>query len=207
MSDAAAATNLEFPPNIEFLGCVGSWNCDLGIDTVEELFYLIRTNDADWLEVVVRYSGKIMSQKIAGSIPRQCSKREAAARLLNAHVRSQVHYSFPVPPYRKGLLTSNELENIVGAVADEFERNRRVAAEEQCRHEAAIIKMARQLSLNPRPAGHNNTAWIADCPRGSHWIMISTSLNEFGCGYCRRKGGPQELRAFYDAVRSGGVQS
>jgi hypothetical protein len=25
--------------------------------------------------------------------------------------------------------------------------------------------------------------------------------NEFGCGYCRRKGGPEELRAFYDQVR------
>jgi hypothetical protein len=98
MSEAAAATNPEFPPNIEFLGFVGGWNCDLGIDTVEELFYLIRTNDADWLEVVVRYSEKIMRQKFVISASRQGAKREAAARLLIAHVRSQVHYSFPNAP-------------------------------------------------------------------------------------------------------------
>jgi hypothetical protein len=43
---------------------------------------------------------------------------------------------------------------------------------------------------------------MASCPQGrNHWIMISPSHNEFGCGYCRRKGGPEELRAFYDHVR------
>ena len=110
-----------------FSDFVGGWNCDFGVDTAEKLFYLVRTDDLDWLEVVVRYSEKIISQKFVGCIPRQESKREAAARLLDAHVRSQIYYSFPVPPYRKGLLTSGELENIVRAVADEFERNSRAA--------------------------------------------------------------------------------
>ncbi len=200
MADSAAAINPEFPENIEFLGFIGGWYCDFGIDTAEELFYLIRTNDADWLEVIVRYSDKIMSQKCVISVARQGSKREAAGRLLDAHVRSRIYYGFPVPPYRKGLLTSRELENIVGAVTDEFDRNSRAAEKEQGQHEAPIIKTARELNLNPRPAGHNNTAWIADCPRRSHWIMISPSLNEFGCGYCRRKGGPKELKEFCHSV-------
>ena len=45
----------------EFLGFIGGWDCDIGIDTVHNLFYLIRTNDLDWLEMVVRYSNKITS--------------------------------------------------------------------------------------------------------------------------------------------------
>jgi hypothetical protein len=201
MSDAAAANNPGFPQNIDFLGFVGGWNCDFGIDRAEELFYLIRTNDADWLEVVVRHSKKIISQKCVARIPRQGSKREAAARLLDAHVRSQVHYSFPVPPFRSGmLLTSGELDNIVRAVTGELDRNSRAAEKDQARHEAPIITMARELKLNPKPAGHNKSAWIADCPRRSHWIMIAPSVNEFGCGYCRRKGGPQELKEFCKSV-------
>jgi hypothetical protein len=205
MSDPAAATNPEFPENIEFLGFIGGWNCDFGIDTAEELFYLIRTKDADWLEAVVRYSEKIMSQKNVVSVSGQGSKREAAAQLLYAYVRSRTYYGFPAPPYRKGLLTSSELENIVGAVTDEFDRNSRPAEKKRGQHEAPIIKMARELNLNPKPAGHNNSAWIADCPRRSHWIMISPSLNEFGCGYCRRKGGPKELKDFcHSAVRLDG---
>jgi hypothetical protein len=67
---------------------------------------------------------------------------------------------------------------------------------DQAQHEAPIITMARELKLNPKPAGHNKSAWIAACPRGSHWIMISPQLNEFGCGYCCRKGGPKELKEF-----------
>ena len=203
MEEHAAQTDPEFfPENVEFLEFVGGWDCYTGVDTVQILFYLIRTKDLDWLEVVLKYSNSIMSRNCVMSIPRHGSKREAAARLLDAHVRSRVHYECPVPPYQSGLLTNGELESIVGAIAEELRRNSRVAPEAQCRHEATIIKMARELGLDPRPAGHNDSAWMASCPQSrNHWIMISAERNEFGCGYCRRKGGPQELHAFYDDVR------
>jgi hypothetical protein len=74
-----------------------------------------------------------------------------------------------------------------------------VAEKKQRQHEASIITLARELGLNPRPAGHNDNAWLANCPRTNHWLMISVEQNEFGCGYCRQKGGPAELRSFYEA--------
>jgi hypothetical protein len=71
------------------------------------------------------------------------------------------------------------LESIVGAIAEELTRNSRVAAEEQCRHEAAIIQMARELGLDPRPAGHDDSAWMASCPQSrNHWMMISPERNQ-----------------------------
>jgi hypothetical protein len=100
------------------------------------------------------------------------------------------------------LLTSGELESIVKAIADELKRNSDAAEEEQRRSQAPIIKMARALGLNPRPAGHNDSDWMSSCPRtSSHWIMISATNNEFDCGYCRRKGGPADLQSFYNSVR------
>jgi hypothetical protein len=172
----AAHTDPEFfPQNVGFLGFIGGWDCYIGIDTVHTLFHLIRTKDQDWLEAVVKYSNRIISRSSVMSIARHGSKREAAARLVDAHVRSQVHYECPVPPYQSGLLTNGELESIVGAIAEELKHNSRVAEEEQRRHEAPIIKMARALGLDPRPAGHNDSAWMANCPRGVHWIMISPS--------------------------------
>jgi hypothetical protein len=199
---AAHADPEFFPENVEFLGFVGGWDCYTGVDAVQIL------KDLDWLEVVKKLSSSIVSRNCVMSIPRHGSKREAAARLLDAHVRPRVHYEWPVPPYQSGLLTNGELQSIVGAIAEELACNSRVAAEKQCRQEAAIIKMARELGLDPHPAGHNDSAWMAGCPQsGSHWIMISPASNEFGCGYCRRKGGPQELLAFYDAVRSRSIQS
>lgn len=196
------------PENVEFRGFIGGWDCNVGIDTVESLFYLIRTKDQDWLEAIVKYSNEIISRDCVGGLPRHGLKREAAARLLDSYVRSRVHYDWPIPPYQSGLLIKSELEKIVGTIAAELERNSQMAAEKQRRREAPIIKVASELSLDPRPAGHNDSAWMANCPQSSsHWIMISADHNEFGCGYCRRKGGPQELRAFYDDVRHRRIRS
>lgn len=39
-----------------------------------------------------------------------------------------------------------------------------------------------------------------DCARRSHFIMISPAHNEFGCGYCKRAGGPAELQAFCEGI-------
>jgi hypothetical protein len=153
----------------------------------------------------VKYSDKIPSRRCVMSIPRHGSKEEAATRLLDAHVRSRVHYECPVAPFQSGLLTHDELKGIVRAIAEERTDNIRVTEEEQREHEAPIVQMARELGLDPCPAGHNHSAWMAGCPRSrNHWIMISPSHNEFGCAYCRRKGGPQELRAFYDLVHHEG---
>jgi len=81
------------------------------------------------------------------------------------------------PVDRKRAKTSGDLE----AIAQELTRNSRAAEEKQCRHEALIIKMARELDLNPRPAGHNASARMADCPQsGNHWIIISPERDEFG---------------------------
>jgi hypothetical protein len=103
MSMNAAHTGPEFfPENVEFLGLIGGWDCYVGVDTVETLFYLIRTKEQDWLEEVAKYSNTIMGRHCVMSIPRYGSKRAAAARLLDAHVRSRIHHECPVPPYQAG---------------------------------------------------------------------------------------------------------
>jgi hypothetical protein len=92
-----------------------------------------------------------------------------------------------------GLLTSQEMAGIVAAFKQELRRNMVAAEGDQQRDEAAIITVVRDLKLNPRPAGHNTTEWIADCARRSHFIELSTSRNEFYCGYCRHR---RSLRRF-----------
>lgn len=59
-----------------------------------------------------------------------------------------------------------------------------------------LIGAARELQLLPRPVGGNATSWVANCPGTHHTLMIESSSNSWGCGYCRQKGGPEELRTF-----------
>ena len=83
----------------------------------------------------------------------------------------------------------------------ELHREReRLAHEEFSRqaheNETEIIHVARELGLRPRPAGTGPVQWYANCPGTGHTLMITTSNDDFGCGYCRVNGGVDELRAF-----------
>ena len=86
---------------------------------------------------------------------------------------------------------------------DGYRERKRVQSEEYSRqareNETEIIHVARELGLNPEPAGIGPIQWNARCPgaRG-HQIMITTSDDQFGCGYCRVRGGVEELRKFAD---------
>jgi hypothetical protein len=197
----------------------GAWNLDVGIDIIHEALFLARDHHGDRLwslitpsESVTRKSLSarergdrewvkmmITSGCVAGAV-RHGTAGEAARILLDRLLRSRIHFSGPRPPYISGLLTSQEVASMVGIIGDELRRNALAAEAASLDHEALIIKVARDLGLNPRPAGHNSTAWTADCARRSHFIMISPSHNEFGCGYCKRAGGPAELQAFCEGI-------
>jgi hypothetical protein len=95
--------------------------------------------------------------------------------------------------YREGpLITEAAHRRIVGDLEAQIECNRQEA---EALAEAPIIVLARRLGLRPEPAGRSPSAWYADCPGKSHRLMVSSSANEFGCGYCRVKGGTTELEA------------
>jgi len=90
------------------------------------------------------------------------------------------------------LITEASHARILGELEAEHERNIREA---EAQAEAEIIVLARRLGLRPEPAGQSPSAWYADCPGKAHRLMISSSANQFGCGYCRVKGGLRELEA------------
>ena len=59
---------------------------------------------------------------------------------------------------------------------------------------------AEALGLSPRPSGGNPWSWEARCPGTNHSLMLQAKSGEWGCGWCRRKGGVEELKEFV-AVR------
>jgi hypothetical protein len=202
----------------------GAWHLNVGTDTIHEALFLARDDHRERLwslttstdkctreSLIARERGdrawikrKISCGCVAGAA-RQGTPRDAATILMSRLLRSRLHFAGSEPPYMPGLLASQEMAGIVDAFERELRRNTVAAEADQHRDEAAIITAARDLQLNPRPAGHNSTAWIADCARQSHFLKISTSRNEFYCGYCKRGGGRRSLRRF--AKRSSRIES
>ncbi|WP_290793957.1 hypothetical protein [Halomonas sp.] len=131
----------------------------------------------------------------AGSQGTRATGAEILFRALTAarhvHVR-------PVGYLEGPLITASAHQRIVGELEAENERNTREA---EAQSQAPIIVMARRLGLRPKPAGASPSAWYADCPGKSHRLMVSSSSNEFGCGYCRVKGGTAELEALHGQRR------
>src|SRR5262249_19556841 len=121
---------------------VDAWDNDVGIDNLHEALFLARDDRQDLLWSITTYSEEstkqnlaareggapdwVKSELICGCVagaPRHGTKKEAATRLVDALVRARVHFEFPRPPYLSGLLTIDELAEIVGAVAEELEHN------------------------------------------------------------------------------------
>jgi hypothetical protein len=61
-----------------------------------------------------------------------------------------------------------------------------------------LINFCRTINLNPIPDGIHASNWIANClSKGNHQMLLTTLTNEWGCGYCRKKGGLPELKEWY----------
>lgn len=194
---------------------VGRHHVDVGIDTVPEALFLEQSqagqwrlwvvaakSDADMVELLRQHAShdpswrtRVLSKGLAIVGVAQAEVRDVAQGLVGVLHRSRFEYSSSCGPYHGGLLPAEVLEQVGADLHAEIEKNRLAALE----NVAPIIATAKDLGLNPQPSGHSPNAWVANCPSGgSHTIMISTLGNKFGCGYCRRKGGPDELRQFVE---------
>lgn len=163
-----------------------------GIDTVEEAALLARGSSIDvlWIE-------SIEGCRAVAWHPRRDAK-ESARILLEAFWRARHGFIGPTEFLQAGLLDGGEFQDLRDAISGETAANETAALRHR---DAPIVRTARELGLNPRPAGHSPDAWMASCPGTSHWLMIGPITNEFGCGWCRRAGGPDELSIFAEERR------
>ena len=67
-----------------------------------------------------------------------------------------------------------------------------------------LILFCTEHKLHPQPLDHSPHSWQANCPSGGrHHIMISTSTNTWGCGYCRKKGDLKDLHIWLQEKKIG----
>jgi len=118
--------------------------------------------------------------------------------LLRQLVVARVGYLWPGGFLGGGIIEEPEYLELINAIEAQLDENQVLAREQ----ESPIVQVARDLELNPEPEGTAPQRWWANCPGTGHRLMISTDSDSFGCGYCARKGGVEELRIFVEERRS-----
>ncbi len=204
----------QIPTDAEFL-C--SYFEHFGVDSIPEVSFIRRTEsedelwfasgiDADFMQtannpeihpwMIHRNSVFRLGRVIWKS--RENDIESAAIGLLDKLYRGRLGYEFPVEFITAGVLNQEQFNEITGGIEREIKDN----CDEALKNESPIINAARELGISPSPAGVGSHQWSANCPGTSHSIWISTLSNTFGCGYCRRKGGPEELIEFVKLRRA-----
>ena len=128
----------------------------------------------------------------------QGTRASGAEILFRAFTAARHGHVWPDGFLEGALITEAAHQRILGELEAEHERNIREA---ESQAEVVILVVARRLGLRPEPAGNSPSTWYANCPGKSHRLMISSSSDQFGCGYCRVKGGPAELEALVQQRR------
>ena len=182
------------PANLCF---VCEYDAYIFVDHIRVRLYFERTALLDvlyeWTELGARRRRPFTLATVAATAPPAGSEAEAVLRMLGPVWRSQSGSSWP-QRYCRGDLVSRAAFH---RVRDEMDAERAaLAAQAESERGAEIIQVAEALGLHPEPAGVGPHAWYVNCPTGRpHRIPAQSQSNQWGCGYCGIKGGPEELRA------------
>ena len=159
------------------------WVADFDVETNDEYISIdlgkSESFDNYWCAVSAPSSGDILT----------------AGKILLTHLfRSRVGYNFPSSFMKEGFLPAEGFNELVQNLKDELDQH----AEQARSLKSDIIMAAEELGLHPQADGRSPKSWRASCPtHPGHPIYIDAEKNIFGCPWCRRKGGVEELRAFH----------
>ncbi len=105
-------------------------------------------------------------------------------------------FGYPVYSYSE-LFTEDEFNQLLRKGIDNINNQKNKIKESGQGH--PLIRYCEEQKLYPIPFDQTAHSWRANCPSGrAHSIEISTSTGTWGCGYCAKKGGLEELKGWID---------
>jgi hypothetical protein len=180
-----------------------AYDVDVGIGCHREAAFLVqRETDELWiipdppLDLIQAHAAGMGSANIKAMLTvvarHQPNRLRSAEVMLDALFEARVGFAWPAAHLVGGIIDKTAFTEIVGNLRCRLDRK----AAARSHSDSAIVRAAKECELDPRPSGTSAVAWIANCPGTSHWLMIGADSNTWGCGWCKRRGGPDELRAF-----------
>ena len=172
------------------------------MDTIETMWnidvtYFYRITDDNYIQLATKFDEGDLQISAQFKL-RFENLKENIIFIVKENIEAYLPYEgFPLFE-NSVVFTKQEFNNIIKIMTDE----KHAIIEQAKTHQTLLIDFLRAQKLNPRPTGYNPNSWVAKCPcGGNHQIMVSTLHDEWGCGYCKRKGKIPELEKWLQEVK------
>ncbi len=190
-----------------------AYDLHIVVDVIEEAAFFRRTETSDelWIASSAEYDDSIVQAIVEGkgapkalvgkdvlSIGRVFAAEKTGEEsssclaLLERLFRVRVGFCWPQGFLAAGIISESAYNNLVKRIDHELEEHSQKARA----NETEIIRVARELGLDPQPTGTDPTHWWAQCPARVGHLYIEAAMNYWWCGWCQRSGSMEELRAF-----------
>ena len=180
-----------------------SYELNLVVEQFDEAAFFRRTETTDelWIGAEGIADGIASAKDYEGArfrrvgcvfaVSRKGEEVTACLKLMELLFRARHGFEWPDRFVAPGIVDRSAFNNLVGRIENELDENRQKARSA----ETEIVEVARKLGLSPGPTGEGPSHWHARCPGTNHILFIDAAENSFGCGWCKRKGAVEELRA------------
>ncbi len=172
------------------------------MDTSETMWdvnmtYFYRVTDDKYIQLAFKMNGGSLRISAQFKLPFQ-NLKDNIIFIVKEHIEAYLLYQ-GYPIFQKSdVFTEQEFNAIIKSMSDE----KRAIIELAKAKETPIIQYLKAQNIPCEPSGNNPNSWVANCPcGGQHFIMIVTTEDTWGCGYCKRKGKLPELKKWIQELQ------
>jgi hypothetical protein len=163
-----------------------------------KFYYYYRVTNDNFIQLASCLDDQDISLRSKTSIKYKSLKQNLLLALENELEGMYLYHDFP-DFVSSNIITADEFNGVIQKIVDE-----KNAIKQKARNAITpLIQYLDEVRLYPKPSGNNEHSWIAKCPSGgNHFLMAVTINDEWGCGYCKRKGKIKELKKWLSELKS-----
>ena len=170
------------------------FTCFLILENVDwraKFYYYYRITNDNYIQIAQGYDNEV-NQICAQFKKTDQDIKSNLEKIMSRYFEAYRGYEEFPEFVESSLFTKQDFKEILEFVNTEADTLINIAK----KNPSPFIEFLKTNNFNPKPSGNSEYSWKIGCPnaKGRHFLMISTLNDEWGCGYCRKKGNLEEFK-------------
>jgi hypothetical protein len=170
----------------------------IDMDWDAKFYYYYRVTNDDYLQLATSLDDCDLSIRSKTSIAYKSLKQNLLLALENELEGMYLYQDLP-DFVKSKIITADEFNAVIQKLV-----HKKNGIKQKAKNTVTpLIHYLEEVHLYPKPSGNNEQSWIAKCPSGgNHFLVVVSTTDEWGCGYCKRKGKLEELKKWLSELKS-----